>query len=352
LEIIMSTSTSTQTPTQSLAAFALRVSLTVTKPQLTAKDDKATADAETANNAAGAGQYRKDLYPKHLIAPISQIETAARAYITAHTLDGILPTARFMDFAAAIAPYEVQFNQAVTVFLNNHVKVLSEAQRTQGALFDPSLYPDLTEMRQRFSWRLRYSPCADHSKFADILAPMECAAQALLTDAIREQVAEEQTSLTLNALNKLRDSVGLLCSASQREDRAVVNKKTGGIDVRPPRIRSAVVDNITEAAALIDSYAQALPPTVPQLVDRARILAATGVQCLKENPEARKVTHAASALLLADIDEMMGVTKPAPEPVSNSVELAATPEPTPAPTTEQPTQPVLDALSDALADFY
>ena len=39
---------------------AFLVSLTVNKPQMTQKDIKATADAEFANSAHGAGQYRKD----------------------------------------------------------------------------------------------------------------------------------------------------------------------------------------------------------------------------------------------------------------------------------------------------
>ena len=47
----------------SIANNALLVSLTVSKPQMTAKDVKGTSAAEAANNAHGAGQFRKDLYP-------------------------------------------------------------------------------------------------------------------------------------------------------------------------------------------------------------------------------------------------------------------------------------------------
>ncbi len=47
----------------SIKNHALLVSLSVSKPQMTKKDDKATRDAESANNAHGAGQFRKDLYP-------------------------------------------------------------------------------------------------------------------------------------------------------------------------------------------------------------------------------------------------------------------------------------------------
>ena len=69
----------------SIKDHALLVSLTVSKPQMTAKDGKATRDAEDANNASGAGHYRKDLYPKSLVAPIIAMEAAARAYIASQT---------------------------------------------------------------------------------------------------------------------------------------------------------------------------------------------------------------------------------------------------------------------------
>lgn len=95
---------------------ALIVSLTVRKPQLSAKDEKATHDAEAANNAAGAGKYTKDLYPKALIAPIVAVESAARAYIERNTYpwgrgrgSDLLPMTKFMDFATRLGEFEPYF---------------------------------------------------------------------------------------------------------------------------------------------------------------------------------------------------------------------------------------------------
>ena len=85
----------------SIKNHALLVSLSVSKPQMTKKDDKATRDAESANNAHGAGQFRKDLYPKSLVQPILTVESSARAYIESVTYmwtrgEYLLPTAKFM----------------------------------------------------------------------------------------------------------------------------------------------------------------------------------------------------------------------------------------------------------------
>ena len=101
--------TQTTQPPASLTAFALLCRLSITKPQLTAKDMKATKDAEDANHASGAGQYRKDLYPKHLIAPILEVESSARAFIAKHTIENVLPSARFMWFADELGKLEVAF---------------------------------------------------------------------------------------------------------------------------------------------------------------------------------------------------------------------------------------------------
>lgn len=148
----------------------LMVALTVNKPQLTKTDRKGTAAAEDALDAHGAGKFVKQLYPKHLIDPIVQVEQEARAYLYANTrmwLKGVylLPTTRYMKFAEQMGKYELAFNQSVTAFMNNINKVMTAAQESQGAMFDPSEYPDLTALRAEFSFQPRYFPFADVGDF-------------------------------------------------------------------------------------------------------------------------------------------------------------------------------------------
>jgi len=316
--------------------FGLKVSLTVRKPQLTAKDEKATTDAEVANNASGAGQYRKDLYPKHLIAPIQEVESAARAFIARNTLEGVLPAVKFMSFADQIAPYEVQFNQAVTVFMQNITNVMTEAQKHQGDMFDPSLYPDTAALRARFSWELRYDTVADNSKFAQILAPMDAAAQARLTAAITQQVSTEQESLTAAAMAKLKEVVAHMAVATARPDRAVVNKKHGGIDVRPPIFRASLVDNIKEVTDLLQGYAAALPTDVLDVMTKATTLTAANSETLKNDPDKRKQVQVQSSALLDEINNLMGYSAPV---ITITAPAAAAPEDTPA--TGSPDEPVV-----------
>lgn len=184
----------------SLKDQAMLVSLNITKPQMTKKDKKATVDAEVANNASGAGAYVKRLFPKHLIDPIIQVENEARGYMYNYTLPWnkglhLLPSTRYMEFAMQMRKHELAFSQAVTAFLNNYANVMVEAQKSQGQLFDASEYPDLSDLRERFSMRTRYFPIADTKDFRlevekEVMAEIRKEAEESMKDALAETMRE------------------------------------------------------------------------------------------------------------------------------------------------------------------
>jgi len=183
-----------------LKTQALLVSLSITKPQMTKKDHKGTFAAEAATNALNAGAYIKRLFPKHLIDPITSIEGEARSYLYAYTVpwnkgSQLLPSKRYMVFAAQMAKHELMFDQAVVVFLNNFVQVMTEAEQAQGDMFNANEYPDLSELRSRFSMHTRYFPIADMSDFrleiekealADVKQQVRASIESALTESMKE----------------------------------------------------------------------------------------------------------------------------------------------------------------------
>ena len=323
--------------TSHIHQFGLKITLHVTKPQLTAKDDKATNDAETANNASNAGQYRKDLYPKHLIAPILEVESAARAFIAKNTIEAVLPASKILWFADQMNPHKTRYAQAVTVFMQNIANVITEAQKSQGDMFDQSLYPDTAALRARFTWDIRYDTVSDNGKFSAIMGVMDDASKAHLTNAIHKQVEDEQLAITREALERMHKVIGRLAVSAARPDRAVVNKSSGGIDVRPPIFKASIVENIKEMADLLEGYAAALPPDVLALRDKALALTAHNHVSLKDNPDARKRTQMNAALLANEIAHMLGYADALPvdalpEPVDELPEpVDELPEPEPEP---------------------
>lgn len=290
----------------SIKNHALLVSLSVSKPQMTKKDDKATRDAESANNAHGAGQFRKDLYPKSLVQPILTVESSARAYIESVTYmwtrgEYLLPTAKFMEFTERIGKYQVEFDQCVTAFLNNWSNVMTQAQTAQGELFDANAYPDLSDLKSDFRFRVNYRPVTDAGDFRVQMQDGEM-------DALRAEVEaatkESMNNMLRAPLERLKDVVQRLHEVTGKTDREVVNKKTGATDVRPPIFRDSVVDNIMEEINLLHAFAEVMPDNVLAV---AKSIADTTPhpQQLRDDPEKRKEVNVQTAALLDSINAML-----------------------------------------------
>lgn len=284
---------------------ALLVSLSVGKPQLTAKDAKATADAERANDAAGAGQYRKDLYPKHLVAPILTVESSARAFIEQNTYpwnrgERLLPTVRFVDFMERFGRYEVEFNQCVTAFLNNWTGVLQQAQNQQGKLFNASAYPDVSDLRSDFRFRVVFRPVTDMNDFRVAMQEGEL---DVVRKAVEEQMADSMNELLRAPLERLRAAVQRLHEVAGKPDRVVTTDKGG--DVRPPIFRDTVVGNISDEIAMLHDFAAMLPDEHLSLAkDVADAL--PHPEQLRADPARRAEARKDMGALLDRINSMLG----------------------------------------------
>jgi hypothetical protein len=251
----------------SLKDHALIISLSVGKPQMTKSDMKATDAAEQANNAHNAGKYRKDLYPKHLTAPIKALEARARAYIEQTTYpwargEYLMPTSRFMECAEQIEKFRLEFDQMVTAFLQNWVNVLDQAQAQQGDLFDSNDYPDVSYLRSRFTFSVKYSPVPE---FGDFRVDLQEEEIALLKQQVEEQARSAMDDLLKAPLERLRDVVSKLNEVCKKEDRVTINARTGVPESKPPIFRDSVVDNIKREIDLLYDFAEVMPDELQQL---------------------------------------------------------------------------------------
>lgn len=290
----------------SIKDHAMLVSLSISKPQMTKKDEKATRDAESANNAHGAGQFRKDLYPKSLVQPINAVESSARAYIERVTYmwtrgEYLLPTAKFMEFTERMGKFQLEFDQCVTAFLNNWSNVMQQAQTAQGDLFDAGAYPDLTDLKSDFRFRVNYRPVTDAGDFRVQMQDDEL-------DALRAQV-EEATKESMNnmlraPLERLKEVVQKLNEVTAKSDREVIDKKTGRTDVRAPIFRDSVVDNIMEEINLLHAFADVMPDTILS-VAKDVVDTTPHPQLLRDDPEKRKEVNVKTAALLDSINAML-----------------------------------------------
>jgi len=290
----------------SIKNHALLVSLSVSKPQMTKKDEKATVSAEVANNAYGAGQYRKDLYPKALVQPIMSVESSARAYIESTTYmwtrgEYLLPTAKFMEFSERIGKFQLEFDQCVTAFLNNWSNVMQQAQQRQGDLFDPSAYPDLTDLKSDFRFRVMYRPVTD---VQDFRVAMQDDEMDTLRAEVEQATKEAMDNMLRAPLERLKDVVQKLHDVTNKTDRETVNKKTGATEVRPPIFRDSVCENIMEEISLLQAFADILPDNINDLA-KTIVDVTPHPQQLRDNPDKRKEVSVQTAALLDSINSML-----------------------------------------------
>jgi len=172
---------------------AMMVQLRVSKPQMTKKDKQTTREVAYGKNATESSvAVVKKLYPKHLIAPIISVENAARRYVDSMTESrgvglGLLPSKLFMRFHEQIGEFRVQFQQAVTVFLSNYANVMTEAQTGIGDMFDGTEYPDVSALKEQFTFEVLY-PNLDASNA--ITLQMEDEALVLYKAEVERQTLE------------------------------------------------------------------------------------------------------------------------------------------------------------------
>lgn len=250
-----------------LASHAIIVSLNVGKPQMTKTDIQATGVVKNALNTGDAGHFRKDLYPKRLVEPINSVERNARKYMqtVAYPWDRgelILPSPKFMVFAEEMAKYELGYYQGVTAFMQNWVNVLAEAAVIQGDMYDEQDYPDVTELRRRFRFEVSYKPVTDASDFRLNLQSEEI---DLLKSKVAKQSEANIEELMAEPLRRLRDVVSRLHDTAGKEERAVLNVRTGKTEIKPPIFRDTVCENIIHEINLLNDFAAVMPENIVAL---------------------------------------------------------------------------------------
>lgn len=182
--------------------FACRVSFGM--PQQTKKDKKAQADAETINNAHGALAVRRRLYAKHTLDPFTSIAAAGRAFLRTRCTDmgGTLLLAKENMFEVIDTienRYFVEWDQQKSVFGQSYSRVLQEAQQTQGFLFDPTVYPDVSTVVAQFTRSFDIHPVGniagglfddlEASLAADVAARVEATTMREIKAALADPMA-------------------------------------------------------------------------------------------------------------------------------------------------------------------
>jgi len=254
------------------------------------KLDKGATEAVLSNNSASkdSAQVRKNLMAgTDKRKKISDYAAKARLYHNQTTLSWsdkgarLLPTSLFMDYKQNMNVYQQNMNTMIEDFYANYADLIDLAKHHMGDLFNPYDYPSIEELRNKFGFRLVFSPLPEGGDFRldipkadmdELGQQYESAFNDRLKDAMREPWEKLHKTLT-HISEKLTD--------------------VEGDDETKKRYHDTLITNAQELCGLLTH----LNVTKDPLLENARrslelTMLGVDIEAIKESPDVRSSVKA------------------------------------------------------------
>ena len=250
------------------------------------KIDKSATDKVVSDNAAvqNAAQVRKNLMAgTSMRKDIADYAAGCRLWHNTRTLPWadkgarLLATSLFMDYKAEANMRRATFDKMVDNFMVQYPSLVQTANNYLGTLFNPEDYPSADEVREKFGFRLVFSPVPESSDFR-----LQVAEQDL--HDLRQQYEESFNDRIADAMREPWDRLHkLLTGMSEKLTDAE------GEDESKKRYHDTL---ITNAQSLCSMLTHLNITKDPQLEQARRDLEITmlgaDIDAIKESPEVRK----------------------------------------------------------------
>jgi hypothetical protein len=189
------------------------------------KLDKGATDSVLASNSASkdSAQVRKNLMAgTDKRKKIADYAAKVRLYHNQTTLSWsdkgarLLPTSLFMDYKQNMNVYQRNMTTMIEDFYANYADLIDLAKHHMGDLFNPYDYPSIEELRNKFGFRLVFSPLPEGGDFRldipkadmeELGQQYESAFNDRLKDAMREPWEKLHKTL-IHISEKLTDVEG------------------------------------------------------------------------------------------------------------------------------------------------
>ena len=250
------------------------------------KIDKGATDKVVSDNAAvqNAAQVRKNLMAgTSMRKDIADYAAGCRLWHNTRTLPWadkgarLLATSLFMDYKAEANMRRATFDKMVDNFMVQYPSLVQTANNYLGTLFDAEDYPSPDKVREKFGFRLVFSPVPESSDFR-----LQVAEQDL--NDLRQQYEESFNDRIADAMREPWDRLHkLLTGMSEKLTDAE------GDDESKKRYHDTL---ITNAQSLCSMLTHLNITKDPQLEQARRDLEITmlgaDIDAIKESPEVRK----------------------------------------------------------------
>jgi hypothetical protein len=254
------------------------------------KLDKGATDTVLASNSASkdSAQVRKNLMAgTDKRKKIADYAAKIRLYHNQTTLSWsdkgarLLPTSLFMDYKQNMNVYQRNMTTMIEDFYANYADLIDLAKHHMGDLFNPYDYPSIEELRNKFGFRLVFSPLPEGGDFRldipkadmdELGQQYESAFNDRLKDAMREPWEKLHKTL-MHISEKLTD--------------------VEGDDETKKRYHDTLITNAQELCGLLTHLNVTKDPMLEQ-ARRSLELTMLGVDidAIKESPDVRSSVKA------------------------------------------------------------
>ena len=250
------------------------------------KKDKVATDNILASSSAASdgGQFRKNLMAgTSMRKDIADYAAGCRLWHNTKTLPWmdrgarLMPTSLFMDYKTEANVRRDTFNRMVDNFIVQYPALVQTAQNYLGSLFDSADYPSADEVRNKFGFRLVFSPVPESGDFRlqvaeqdlqDLRQQYESSFNERLADAMREPW-ERLHKLLKSTSDKLTD-------------------KTDEDEQKKTRYHDTLITNAQELCSLLTHLNVTKDPQLEQARRQVeQIMLGADIDHIKESPEVR-----------------------------------------------------------------
>lgn len=288
---------STEPSSDTLAARALIVALKISQWEGRRIDRAVTRQVKAQHHAADdAGNFNKLLIRKEALEPVQRVANETGAEFRKRTLPWmdaggrIMAADAFMAHASWMRGQVAKFEGAVSEFLQRYPAEVQAAHGRLGSMFDHTDYPDVEELRGKFSMEAKVLPVPTAGDFR---VAMSAAQVARIRSEIETTVTDATQAAVRDVYERIADKVGRMV---KRLNAFKPAKRKG--DRAEGVFRDSLVENIRDLIDVLPALNITGDPALAAMGDRLYELARFDAAVLREDAEVRRnVATEAQAIL-------------------------------------------------------
>jgi hypothetical protein len=250
------------------------------------KLDKSATEKVVSDNAAvqNAAQVRKNLMAgTTLRKDIADYAAGCRLWHNTRTLPWadkgarLLATSLFMDYKNEVNVRRDTFNKMVDNFMVQYPSLVQTANNYLGTLFNPEDYPSPDEVRDKFGFRLVFSPVPEAADFR-----LQVAEQDLLD--LRQQYEDSFNDRIAEAMREPWDRLHKMLTGMSEKLTDVA-----GEDETKKRYHDTLITNAQSLCSMLTHLNITKDPQLEQARrDLELTMLGADIDIIKESPEVRK----------------------------------------------------------------